>query len=181
MTPTTSRRSQLVDSTRCLTNMLRATLATAAIGVLFGAVAGHAAEGDMAGHSHVAVFLGAGEESSDSSHWHEADALGFEYEFRLSNRWGIGAVVEDLNVENRGNTVVVMPISLHVGKGLRAFAGPGVEFKGDSFKEKPLIRLGAGYEFHLGKHWTMAPELIYDLVDRKGSTWLAGIAIGYGF
>ncbi len=105
---------------------------------------------DMTGHKHIALFLGTGEEFEDADHWHEAEALGLEFEYRLSNSVGVGAVIEHLNITNRGNTVIVAPFSYHIGKGFRAFAGPGYEFKNSTLESKFLLRVGIGYEFHIG-------------------------------
>ena len=136
---------------------------------------------DLTGHKHIALFLGTGEESSDASHWHPADAVGIEFEYRLSNSMGIGVVIEDLNVDNRGNTVIIAPFSYHFGSGFRAFAGPGYEFANSGLKSNFLFRVGIGYEFRISERWSVAPELLNDFVDRNGETWLAGIAVGYGF
>ena len=75
--------------------------------------------------------------------------------------------------------VVVVPISFHPAGGWRLFVGPGYEFT--EKKDKALVRVGAGYEFHLRGHWTLSPEVIGDFINGGAQTWLAGIAIGYEF
>ena len=141
-------------------------------------------EHGAAGHKHIALFLGAGKEELPNGTEHDAKAVGFEFEYRLSDSWGIGAVVEALDVDYRGNTVVVVPVSFHFGGGFRAFAGPGYEFKENKRKDKGVFRVGFGYEFHINEHWTIAPEVLNDFLGddgKHGDTWLVGVAIGYGF
>ena len=161
-------------------NMLVALLVTclAAAAPALGADPGH---GDMTGHKHLALFLGVGEEDTASGQKHDAEAVGVEYEYRLNNEWGIGAVVERLDVHGKTNTVVVVPFSYHFGGGFRAFFGPGYEFKAVASKDKALARIGLGYEFHVNEHWTIAPEVLNDFIDGGYNTWLVGVAIGYGF
>jgi hypothetical protein len=137
---------------------------------------GHSA----AGHKHIALFAGAGSEETPTKS-HEAKALGLEFEYRLSDRWGIGATLESLDVHHRGNVVVVVPFSYHFGGGFRAFAGPGYELKQQERNDKGLLRIGIGYEIHLNERWTLAPEALVDILEGDGDTWLVGLALGYGF
>ena len=149
------------------------------IAIGFCGVATAADEG-KAGHKHLSVIISAGEEETKEKR-HNARAFGVDFQYRLSDNWSIGGVVERLEVDDARNTVVVVPFSYHFGGGFRAFAGPGYEFKAVQTKDKALIRVGLGYEFHLNDHWTLAPEAINDFLDGEGNTWLVGIAIGYGF
>ena len=133
----------------------------------------------LAGHQHIAVAIGIGKEETPDEQ-KNASAIGLEYEYRLSDAWGIGAVLEYLDVEYRGNVVTVIPVSYHVGD-FRVFAGPGYEFKENERKDKGLIRVGIGYEIHLDEHWSLAPEAFVDMLEGDGDTWLIGVALGYGF
>jgi hypothetical protein len=139
--------------------------------------AGHGA----AGHKEVAVSISSGEEETATGKKHGAKALGLEFVYRISDEWGVGGVVERLDVHGKRNTVVVVPVSYHFGGGFRAFAGPGYEFNAQANKDKALIRIGLGYAFHINDHWSISPEVVNDFLNGHGDTWLAGIAIGYGF
>ena len=44
-----------------------------------------------------------------------------------------------------------------------------------------IDRLGAGYEFHLRGHFSLAPEFFVDLIESGENTWVAGVALGYEF
>ena len=86
---------------------------------------------------------------------------------------------ETLGEDAVRNEAIVIPLSVHVGEALRIFTGPGYEWHDN--KEKYLWRVGVGYEFGLGGHWSIAPELLVDMLENGDNTWLAGVAIGYHF
>ena len=134
--------------------------------------------GDLPSH-HVALFLGAGVETKRDGENESAFAIGGEYEYRFHEKWGVGAAVEGLGRDTIRDAVFVVPISFHPSGGWRLFAGPGFEFT--EKEDKPLLRVGAGYEFHLQGHWTISPEIVGDFVSGGAQTWLVGVAIGYGF
>lgn len=138
---------------------------------------GARAAGDIPYH-HLALFVGGGVEEKkdhDKNTW----AVGLEYEYRFSDLWGVGAVFEKLGEDAIRNRALIVPFSFHPGRGWRLFTGPGYEW--NSKKDKMLLRMGVGYEFKLGGHWSIAPEALVDLIENGDNTWLAGVAIGYHF
>lgn len=128
---------------------------------------------------HLALFAGLGVESKEGHEDHEGFAIGLEYEFRWNRRWGIGAVVEGLGQDTVRNVLVVVPMSFHPGGGWRLIIGPGMEFTPK--KDKLALRLGAGHNFHIGGTWSLSPEVFLDLIETGETTWVAGVAVGYGF
>ncbi len=135
--------------------------------------------GDLHPH-HLALFLGAGLETGrEGGEKDKGFAAGLEYEYRFHERWGVGGVFETLGGDTIREISLIVPVSLRPVGGLRLVAGPGYETT--EKKDKFLLRLGAGYEFHLGGNWTLAPELNADFVDGGAIIWLGGVAIGYGF
>ena len=106
-------------------------------------------------------------------------ALGGEYEYRFDPKWGVGGIIEALGKDTLRDAVVVVPISFHPAGSWRLFAGPGYEFT--EKKDKALLRVGAGYEFHLQGHWTLSPEIIVDFIGGGAVTVLGGVAVGYEF
>ena len=134
-----------------------------------------------AGEKSLALFVGGGKEEGASGEKHSAKALGLTFEYRITDLWGIGVAVERLDVHEEANHVVVVPVSYRFGGGFKAFAGPGYEFKAHGDKDKALLRLGLSYGFEINENWGIAPEVIYDMLDGHGNTWLAGIAIEYRF
>lgn len=109
----------------------------------------------------------------------ETQAIGVEYGYRFSEKWGIGVVFETLGEDVVRDTALVAPVSLYPHAGWRLFAGPGVEFT-DKYNDW-MLRLGAGYEFELSDHWTLAPEFVYDVIESGKRTYIAGLALGYIF
>lgn len=133
---------------------------------------------DAIPHHHLALFLGGGNEEKkdkDEKTW----AVGLEYEYRFSERFGIGVAYEELGEDAVRNQAIVVPLSIHVGGHWRLFTGPGYEWHGN--KEKYLWRAGAGYAFRPGGHWTIAPGALVDVVENGDKTWLLGVDIGYHF
>ena len=70
-------------------------------------------------------------------------------------------------------------ISFHPSGGWRLFAGPGYEFT--EKHDELLLRLGVSYEFSLGNHWTLGPELAADLIEGGKRTYSLGLALGREF
>ena len=135
------------------------------------------ASGDFPYH-HLAIFAGPGvEEKKD--HDENTYAIGLEYAYRFSEVFSIGAIYETLGKDTIRNQAVVIPLSIHPGGAWRLFAGPGYEWHDK--KEKYLARVGAGYSFELGGHWSMAPEAYVDFIENGDRTWVVGVAIGYHF
>ena len=147
-------------------------------GLGFVATPAFSEDGHSLPHHHLALFVGAGEERLRGVS-HAEKAIGVEYELRFEEKWGIGAVLERVDVNHHTNKALVVPFSYHPGGNWRFFAGPGYEFTEN--KDKFLVRLGGGYEFHLNDRWTISPEVVFDSIDGGSSVYLLGIAVGYGF
>lgn len=131
-------------------------------------------------HHHGALFLGGGAETKRDGREKEIGiALGGEYEYRFDRKWGVGAVIEGLGKNTLRDLVVAVPVSFHPAGDWRVFAGPGYELT--EKKDKALLRVGAGYNFHIDDHWSLAPEIIGDFISGGAVTILAGVAIGYQF
>ena len=131
-------------------------------------------------HHHVAGFLGAGLETKRDGREKEIGiALGIQYEYQFSRRWGIEGVFELLGEDTLRDAIIAVPVVYHPGGGWRLFAGPGYEFT--EKKNKALARIGVGYEFHIDEHWTVAPEAFVDYISGGAVTVIGGVSIGYGF
>ncbi|MFK7831341.1 MAG: hypothetical protein AB8B57_16325 [Congregibacter sp.] len=106
-------------------------------------------------HHVLGVFLGDTTEDR-----REGVTIGIEYEYRVSERVGIGATFEHISGDFDTN-VYVLPIALHSGP-WKVYAGPGFE-KSDRGDEQ-LFRVGAEYGFHLGRY-EISPQIDVDFVD----------------
>lgn len=131
-------------------------------------------------HHHVAGFLGGGVETKADGREKEIGiALGVQYEYRFSQKWGVEGLVEFLGKDTLRDAIVAVPAVFHPADGWRLFAGPGFEFTDQ--KDKALLRLGVGYAFHLNNHWSIAPELFSDFISGGAVTLVGGVSIGYEF
>jgi hypothetical protein len=131
-------------------------------------------------HHHAALFVGVGIERDEGDHEENGSAFGIEYEIQLSNKWGVGFDYEKLSGSDAHRSwVAVVPISYHLSKKWRLFAGPGKEF-GDK-EDKLLARFGVAYEIPFNKRWTASPEVLVDFIEGGATTFVIGIAVGYGF
>jgi len=149
-------------------------------------------------HEHaneVAAFLG-GTTENDETHF----TIGAEYERRLGERFGLGLVVE--HVSQTDAWVLLAPFSYRPlrGRGLKVYAGPGIENKVPEPKEAPeaaaaqeieehgresffVARAGVGWALELGR-LSVTPQIELDCV-REDHRWdkalVFGVAVGRGF
>ena len=130
-------------------------------------------------HHHLALFAGLGAETKRDTPDENGFAIGLVYEYRFHKHWGIGIAVDALGQDTFRDASLVVPVSLHPIGNWRVFTGPGVEFTDK--KDKFIYRLGVGYEFPLGGHWSLAPEVLADFVDGGGIIYIGGLALGYEF
>lgn len=118
----------------------------------------------------VELFLGgthADEEGTDFS-------IGLAYERRLTEKLGVGGIIEYTKPEI---WVFAVPVYFHVTEPWKIFLAPGVE-REDS-NDEFLVRLGNAYEFDMGS-WSLAPELSFDFVGDEVKT-VFGVNFGIGF
>ncbi len=149
------------------------SLATGSLGL---AMPAHAQEeaGEEEGPHHVSLVIAAtdirGEDES-------AFTLGLDYEYRLSQRLGVGFVAEHAFGEINSTTLIAAA-DVHLWQGFAVQLGPGVEFAdGESFL---MGRIGTVYEFELGSGFTFAPQVHYDFSDGEDA-FVFGAAVGRAF
>ena len=103
-------------------------------------------------------------------------ALGFEYERRFSERFGVGVVAEH-TFGDADVWIAAIPFAFHTGH-WKLYAAPGVEDGHHGTEE--LLRLGAEYAFELADGWEIAPQINVDLVDSE-DVWVFGIVFAKVF
>ena len=127
---------------------------------------------------HVAsLFLGFTDEKGHDSEFTE----GLEYAYRVAPPWSVGVIFEHAGGELR-NALLVVPVYWFPHAGWFFLAGPGVEFHNgrdtippgrDDDEEFFIFKIGAGYEFELGRRYILAPTYNLDFVDgAKSSVWV---------
>lgn len=134
----------------------------------------------------VEVFVGAVTETAESA---TGFGIGLEYNRRLSSSWSLGVeLIEISTTDVSRGWLVVVPAYLHPVGGLELKAGPGIEGSKEQREEggesetrvEFAMRFGAGWEFELGKRFTLTPEVNMDVIG--GSvTWVYGLSFGLDF
>ena len=109
----------------------------------------------------------------------DAGFVGLEYEYRVSSKFGIGGYAEttwgDFDLEAGGLIFTYRPSG-----GWKIFGGPGVERKLGTKKDKGLVRLGVGYDFHF-RNVSIGPMVAVDLIEDLTHVTYVGVAFGIGF
>ena len=155
-------------------------------------------EGEHSSHhirdfkNEVAVFVGGTDE-----HGHDTELTwGLDYKRRIAERWAVGVFFDYAGGELR-NAVLAPMVAFWPGLGnLQLMAAAGVEFHqgrdggghqksggGGGTDEDAtyfLVRLGAGYDIHLGERFGLVPNLNLDFVNNE-KVWVYGLAFTYGF
>ena len=134
-------------------------------------------------HNHIALVAAAAFEEQDDGHRERGNILGLEYVRQVTEHWGWGAAfeMEAFGDEHHRLGILVVPVSYFPNERWRLLAGPGVEFRGKGEPDHAVFRLGAGYEFELGKHFTLSPEAVIDFVEGGTTVYVLGFSLGYGF
>lgn len=147
--------------------------------LLFGAARVNAESDSSQGHGDahyhknlVGVFTGI----THAGRRENGAALGFEYERRFSEKFGVGAVVEH-TFGDADVWIAAIPFAFHTGH-WKLYAAPGVEDGHHGTEE--LLRLGAEYAFELSDGWEFAPQLNVDIVDSE-DVWVFGVVFAKGF
>ena len=112
-------------------------------------------------HPVVGAFIGATsfEDSTESTY-------GIEAEYRLTERVGLGAVIEHSPEDDHGYEAnqLLFIANYHTDMGLRFLAGAGREYSHGH--EVPVWRVGAAYDFHVGE-FHISPTVAMDYLEDK--------------
>lgn len=129
--------------------------------------------------NHLALFTGA---TTNFEHESTDFTLGIDYEYRLSEMFGVGLFGEVVFAEH-DETLIGVPFFIHMKKSpVKIVLAPGMVFAEDHHGQKHeefMFRSGLGYDIHLDT-FSITPTVNADFVD--GDVSLAyGIAFGVGF
>lgn len=132
------------------------------------------AEGDWREEPHhLSLFTGSTMERDES-----ALATGVDYEYRVSDFLGVGAVVER-TAGDIDALLVLAAFDLHVTNSFVIQTGPGIDFIDDEEHEF-VYRLGMLYEWELGDGYTLSPQVHYDWSSDEDA-YVVGLAVGRAF
>ena len=105
-----------------------------------------------------------------------AATVGIDYEYRVSPLLGLGFVAERAFGRIDATTLLAVA-DIHIWRGLAIQTGPGIEIiDGEVFAAG---RIGALYEFELEDHWTISPQVHFDISDENAIVF--GAAFGRAF
>jgi len=139
--------------------MIKSLIKLTLITIIFGSISIQASEKVK----HIpGVFLGVTHIDSETEF-----TFGFEYEYKLNDHWGLGAVYERTNAahHNDGVAVVLASIYYHPNKNIRLGVGAGEERIGGGHPHtEDLYRISAAYDFHINS-FGLAPTIAVDFVD----------------
>ena len=148
------------------------------LAVLCGAQAVDAEEPHWEEHPHHISLLVAGTDDDEET----AFTLGVDYEYRVSEFLGLGAVLEYATEDIDATTALVVA-DLHIWRGLAIQTGPGVERidgdDGNSDETEAIYRIGALYELEVGRY-TVSPQIHYDFSSGEDAV-VFGLAFGFSF
>ncbi len=132
------------------------------------------------------IHKGASEES-ESADGVLVPSIGLNYFYAISEKLEIGIMTDfefgdyiifekDLNRENA--IIAAAVASYSITKSFHFLAGGGMEFEKN--KNIGIIRLGTGYNFNLKNHWSISPEILYDI--KEGfDTWSFSVVFAKKF
>jgi len=134
--------------------------------------------------NHVAALVGHAEEETADGHHEDGKVWGFYYLRTISEKWSLGVSFEqegfgDNSQQRHG--IVAIPVSYHINDKWRVFAAPGLEFRERGTPDEPMIRIGTGYAFSLGGHFSLTPEAQVDFIRGGTKVYVFALALGYGF
>jgi len=134
-------------------------------------------------HNHIALVVGAAFEEQSDGHRERGNIVGLEYVRQVTEHWGWGAAYEAefLGDEHHRLGILVVPVSYFPNERWRLLAGPGIEFRDRGEPDHAVFRIGAGYEFELGEHFTLSPEAVIDFVEGGTNVYVLVFSLGYGF
>ena len=122
---------------------------------------------------HVAVFFG----NTHDYHSEDAFTVGLDYEYRLTDLIGAGALIDYAGGDIE-STVVGGGLFFHPWRDLRLLGAIGNEHH--SGDDEFLVRLGVMYDFFIND-WSISPTVDVDLLGSGHQNWVYGIALGRGF
>ena len=126
-------------------------------------------------HRHgVELFLGNTHDDGENGF-----SIGFTYEYRLNELFGIGGLIEYAGNDFR-EWILAAPFILHPYEGWRFLVAPGIDIEDEDGNNNFLLRVGSAYEFEIAERWSITPEFNVDFVDGD-EVFVYGFSFGYGF
>ncbi len=136
-------------------------------------------------HHHMGVLVGGMTPLSETSE--TSFALGAEYEYRFSEKWGTGLGVDFTFGDHKRTALVATGVSYRLTPSFKVGTGPGLELvekdkAGGGTETKPYFLWGFmfAYDLHVGS-FSLTPTVYLDFVGETKTNLTYGLAIGTGF
>ena len=125
------------------------------------------------GKHNLGLFVGITRE-----HDHNRETIGIEYSYRINKLWSVGAVVERAE-RDQDSTLAVAFVHLWPTEFL--YLGLGVGRKDPGEEREVTYRGTIGYEFELGKGWSLSPQANIDWIEDEDNEEVYGLVIAKRF
>lgn len=121
--------------------------------------------------------------------------IGLDFQYLFNKKWAIGLkndleianyIVEnsenfEKNITRETPIIISLPVyfSPWENNGVTFFMGAGIEL--EQHENFSVFRFGVGYDLHLGHHWDVAPEIVYDLKNGHINSFTMAFVVGKSF
>ena len=125
------------------------------------------------GRNNLGLFLGITRE-----HGHNRETIGIEYSYRISKTWSVGAVVERAERDQDSTLAIVF---VHLWPTEFLYLGFGVGRKDPGEERENTLRGTIGYEFELGRGWSISPQANIDVIEDEDNEEVYGLVFAKRF
>lgn len=143
---------------------------------LFASDAGHEeveSPHEEHGKHNLGMFVGVTREDE-----HNLATLGVEYSYRINKSWSVGGVIERADRDKDSTLGIVF---VHLWPTEFLYLGVGVGRKDPGGKRENTARATIGYEFELGRGWSISPQANADFIEHEENEEVFGIVIAKRF
>ena len=134
---------------------------------------GSEADHEERGRHTLGLFVGITRENGENR-----ETIGIEYSYRFHEFWSAGAVIERAERDKESTLGVVF---VHFWPSEFLYLGLGVGRKDPGEKRENTLRATLGYEFELGKGWSISPQANVDSIENEDAEQVYGLVIGKRF
>ncbi|MDJ0958545.1 MAG: hypothetical protein QNI91_16885 [Arenicellales bacterium] len=129
------------------------------------------------GKHNLGLFLGITREEEHGEK-HNRETIGIEYSYRINRYWSAGAVVERAERDKDSTLAVAF---VHFWPTEFLYLGLGVGRKDPGEEREVTYRGTIGYEFELGKGWSISPQANIDVIEDEDNEEVYGLVIAKRF
>ena len=125
------------------------------------------------GRHNLGLFVGITRE-----HGENRETIGIEYSYRINLRWSAGAVIERAERDEESTLGILF---VHFWPTEFLYLGVGVGRKDPGDARENTLRGTLGYEFELGKGWSISPQANVDIIENEETEEVFGLVFSKRF